>query len=307
MEEFYAQHNYPSVKHFYQLLKENNMRYTMAEVSAFVKNHEVIQLHKPVVVIKKQKRYVVASAPYEIYQMDLIVYLDYARKNKGYKYLLICVDVFTRQAFAYPMKDKEATTSADILRIMLKEHVPEVIYTDDGSEWKGEFTELIDENKILHIISDLGDHKILGIIDRFTQTIKRMISKHMTGKKTITWIDVYMNFIAQYNNNEHRSLGNIKPRFATTPENLIKIGTINYEKQLINNGILVEAKNPIEIGDMVRVERLKGTFEKGYTQTYSTDLHRVIRVHAGRAELENGDSFKFDKLTKIKRIGNAPI
>ena len=58
---------------------------------------------------------------------------------------------------------------------------------------------------------------------------------------------------------------------------------------------------------MVRVERLKGTFEKGYEQTYSTDLHRVVKTHANRAELENGDSFKFDRLMKVKRQGNAPI
>ena len=47
MEEFYADNIYPSVKHFYKLLKENGMKYSMAEVSEFVKNHEVIQLHKP--------------------------------------------------------------------------------------------------------------------------------------------------------------------------------------------------------------------------------------------------------------------
>ena len=52
MEAFYEEHNYPSVKHFYKLLKENGMKYSMAEVSEFVKNHEVIQLHKPVQEIK---------------------------------------------------------------------------------------------------------------------------------------------------------------------------------------------------------------------------------------------------------------
>jgi hypothetical protein len=129
----------------------------------------------------------------------------------------------------------------------------------------------------------------------------------MTGKRTTNWIDVIQKLITQYNNTPHTSLGNIKPKDATTPENLIKIGTINYEKQQINNGILQEAKNPIEIGDMVRVERLKGTFAKGYEQSYSTDVHRVVKTHANRAELENGDSFKFDRLMKVKRQGNAPI
>ena len=309
MEAFYEEHNYPSVKHFYKLLKENGMKYSMAEVSQFVKNHEVIQLHKPVQEIKKQKRYIVASAPFEIFQIDLIVYKQHEYQNKRFKYLLICVDVFTRYAWGIALKKKDAEATASALRVMFQFPlwIPKAIYTDDGPEWRGEFTKLIDEHKIIHIISDLGDHRILGIIDRFTQTIKRKVAKHMTGKRTTNWIDVIQKLITQYNNTPHTSLGNIKPKDATTPENLIKIGTINYEKQQINNGILQDAKNPIEIGDMVRVERLKGTFAKGYEQTYSPEGHRVVKTHGGRAELENGDSFKFDRLLKVKRQGNAPI
>ena len=209
----------------------------------------------------------------------------------------------------YSSKKKDAETTAWALRHIIQNDVwtPKVIYTDDGPEWRGAFTKVIEEFKVIHIISDLGDHRILGIIDRFTQTIKRKVAKYMTGKRTTNWIDVIQKLITQYNNTPHTSLGNIKPSLATTPENLIKIGTINHEKQLINNGILQGAKNPIEIGDLVRVERLKGTFEKGYEQTYSTDLHRVVKTHGGRAELENGDSFKFDRLMKVKRQGNAPI
>ena len=49
----------------------------------------------------------------------------------------------------------------------------------------------------------------------------------------------------------------------------------------------------------VRVQRLKGTFEKGYTITYTKEIHQVARTTAQKAELTDGKSYKKNKLMKV--------
>jgi hypothetical protein len=46
--------------------------------------------------------------------MDIFVMEKYNKSNKGYGYILAIVDVFSRKAYAYPMKHKalEDTTEA---------------------------------------------------------------------------------------------------------------------------------------------------------------------------------------------------
>ena len=65
--------------------------------------------------------YITANTPYEIFQIDLLDYTKYSRTNKGYKWILICVDVFTRKAYAIPMKDKTAKLTEEAFKQIIKE------------------------------------------------------------------------------------------------------------------------------------------------------------------------------------------
>ena len=44
--------------------------------------------------------------PDEAFQMDIFDLSKYKSSNSNYKYILACIDVFTRKAYAKPMKNK---------------------------------------------------------------------------------------------------------------------------------------------------------------------------------------------------------
>ena len=77
--------------------------------------------------------------------------------NHNYKYLLTCVDVFSKKAGVIPLKDREQETVTDAFsQILSNIGIPKTIYSDQGSEFKNtSFQKLLDKHNI-QIIFALG-------------------------------------------------------------------------------------------------------------------------------------------------------
>ncbi|GFT08810.1 uncharacterized protein TNCV_663511 [Trichonephila clavipes] len=60
-----------------------------------------------------------------------------AEFNKGYKYLLTCIDLFSKFAWAVPLKDKFGKSVKSGLEIIFKERKPKVLQTDAGHFYAG--------------------------------------------------------------------------------------------------------------------------------------------------------------------------
>ena len=68
------------------------------------------ELHKPV--IKKfDKRKVYSKFKDNIWGVDLVDMQSLSRKNKGIKYLLFVIDLYSKYAFVLPLKDKKGISS----------------------------------------------------------------------------------------------------------------------------------------------------------------------------------------------------
>ncbi len=71
------------------------------------------------------------------WQVDLIDMSNESGSNYGYNYILTCIDVFSKYAWAIPMKTKSAAASKDAFRNIFEDkRMPNYIYSDDGNEFK---------------------------------------------------------------------------------------------------------------------------------------------------------------------------
>ena len=92
---------------------------TRSHVQQFLNQDYTTQLtqtqHK-----EEAKGHIVATTPNELCQFDILDLSRYAKKNNNIRYLLACVDVFTRKAYVEPMEKKDAnnvkTAFEDILK-----------------------------------------------------------------------------------------------------------------------------------------------------------------------------------------------
>ena len=85
---------------------------------------------------------VVAYRINEIWSVD-VAYIDkVAQHNNGVKYLLMAVDVLSRYLRVQSMKALHAKDAVEAFKKMIKQKKPERVWTDKGSEFKGEFKTL---------------------------------------------------------------------------------------------------------------------------------------------------------------------
>ena len=60
----------------------------------------------------------------------------FSKWNKGYRYLLMVIDVFSKFGWILPLKDKTGKTVANAFKKIFKEkRIPEFLWTDKGKEF----------------------------------------------------------------------------------------------------------------------------------------------------------------------------
>ena len=94
-----------------------------------------IHLHKPARRRYKRSRVIVFGID-EQFQADLVDLQNLIRCNKGYKYLLTCIDIFSKYAFVLPLKTKQGQELVKAFqKIISTGRKPINLQTDQGTEF----------------------------------------------------------------------------------------------------------------------------------------------------------------------------
>ena len=113
------------------------------------------------------------------YQCDLIDFSLLHRRNKGFKWILTCIDVYSRYAWAIALKKKTGPEVVRGLITILKNGTPERITTDNGKEFTNTlFQKLLRDNNIRHFLNQPGDHNTMGLIERFNRTVRERLGRN---------------------------------------------------------------------------------------------------------------------------------
>ena len=94
------------------------------------------ELHKPII-RKFEKRKVHAAFKDNIQGADLADIRLLSKCNKGIRFLLCAIDIFSKYAWVVPLKDKKGASIATAVESILKQsnRKPNKIWVDKGSEF----------------------------------------------------------------------------------------------------------------------------------------------------------------------------
>ena len=93
------------------------------------------ELHKPII-RKFKKRKVYSSFRDNIWGVDLADMQSLSRYNKGIKYLLCAIDLFSKYAWVIPIKYKKGASIVNVFKKILSEgRKPNKIWVDQDSEF----------------------------------------------------------------------------------------------------------------------------------------------------------------------------
>lgn len=291
LETLYKENDFPGISKLYKLAKKEGLKITYKDAREVVAKNKVSQLHKRP---PKKSNHPITSPGVNIeFQMDLLDMNKFYTQNSHYRYILIVVDIFTRRAFATPLKNKSAeTTLVGLKKAFEALGEPKIIASDNGSEFKGAVSKYLEQKKIIHKMNEVGDHNVLGIIDRFSQTIKNTIYKHFTDDNNTKWIDKLDKIVENYNNSPHGSLDNMTPTEAKKYESDTLKVHAKRVKKLTN-------PDKLKVGDIVRVLKKKTTFERGFNRKYSLKTYKITRKEGFNYILDNDKKYREHMLQKV--------
>lgn len=164
------------------------------------------------------------SAPWEVVAADVMGPLP--RRKRGYEYLQIFEDVFTRWIEGIPLRKSNALAIIQALRerVFMRFGTPRVFLSDNGTEFKNrELTRFLKENGVQHQLTPVY-HPQADPVERVNRTIKTMIRSYL-DKNHNAWDDNLPEIIFAYNTAKHASTG-FSPAFLnlghelTTPHSL---------------------------------------------------------------------------------------
>ena len=302
LEKYYKQFNFPASSTFVKQLKNAGFKITKKEIDDFLasrveQQQTTIQSNR-----KKLLGKIVAYRPLSLIQMDIFDMRKYVGTNKGYKYILCIIDVFTRKVWTYAMKKKDNDNVQENFKKFLDDSgiqstTPIILMSDNDATFMNESFQLIlEKNKIIHQPNIIDDHLALGLIDRFARTIKTIFTRlFLQPANKGNWIDKIDEIVENYNNSGHTSIDNIKPNDAFLKKNFKKIYDINYEKSKFNLSI-----SDIEVNDKVRI-KLKGIFRKGTEARYSDEVYTVTKVRGNSITLDDDKVYKRSSLLIVPR------
>jgi hypothetical protein len=147
------------------------------EITKYYDNDITNQLTKPQNIEEEPMGHMVAYFLNELWLMDIFDLSRYYLNNDNYKYILCCIDVFSRKAFIQPMLSKNEVDVKKALINIFKEAKPRSILSDhEGAFLSKNITSFLDGLKIPLNVNATSDHHALGIIDNFARRIKTILT-----------------------------------------------------------------------------------------------------------------------------------
>lgn len=294
IEELWKSHGYPGAQRLWSIVKGKVSGVKLKDVQEFVANQETAQLHKKAPVDTKSN-HITSSANQHDYQADLLDLAKYGKSNGGNNWCLLVEDIFNRKAFAAPLKTKSPNDVLPALNkafeVMGKPQL--TLKTDQGGEFKGVVGKKLKELHIVHHTAEVGDHRVLGMIDSLCRFFKNAIHRHFTQTQSTNWIDYLPTLVQSYNNTPHSSLKGMSPVEAERKETVTR--------NLTYNMVTRDKREPkFAVGDTVRVLKRKMTFDRGYETKWSIQRFTIEAIDGLYYVLSNGKRYREHQLTKVK-------
>ena len=245
-----------------------------AETEEWLRIQRAYTLHKPA-----RKRY--NTRPYKTagidqqWQADLVEMIPYARENKGYKYLLTVIDLFSRYAWGVPIKDK---TGKQVKRafqeIFAHGRKPTRLQTDEGREFDNRHVQHLLNVENIRFFTVKSQFKA-AVVERLNRTLKAKMWRYFTRMGNYKWLIILPDLLNAYNSSVHRVIG-MAPN-NVTEDNEHELWTKQEEKgpQTVT---LREDKTRFTVGDHVRLSEAKQVFAKGYLPNWTEEIFTISRV-----------------------------
>src|SRR3981081_109849 len=207
--------------------------------------------------------------------VDLGDFQSLANDNKGFRYLLVCVDTLSRRVFTSPVKSKNFTDIKDAFDKVFAEmpYLPQQVFSDRGKEFvSANISQYFKELGVPKFKAEASNIKA-AFAERMIRTIKHKLYPYFSEKNTTDWVTVIPKITDAINKSICRSTG-MRP-IDINEKNADEVWERLYAPMVRGEPGTSRKSLKFAKGDHVRMSRTKPVFEKGYLPNFSDEILRV--------------------------------
>ena len=203
--------------------------------------------------------------------------------NNNYRYILTVVDLFSKKAWAVPLKTKFADEIVEGLKQVFAANgkTPTILQSDNGGEFaNAQIDNFLKEKKVKSIHSLAYKPTSQGAVERFNQTLKHLIYAQFSLYGTKKWTDVLPELLKNYNSSVHSTTNRTPDELHASASKQVRRRTIRRIKAKARMAVKLTQKvhSDLKKGDWVRVH-VKGDtskFKPAYKAQWSKKLYQVV-------------------------------
>ena len=193
-------------------------------------------------------------------------------KNRGYKYVLVCIDGYSKYLMTRKLKSKSATEVTHAMKDIIQTYgAPKHICADRGTEFTNAIfrTNILDKYGITMYHMPSSNKAVLA--ERAIRDIKEDIMVAFNQSKGV-WFDLIDGAVRRHNARKNRTTG-------YTPNDIWHNNVLYMEQTEPTNMSNKDTTPQFKVGDYVRVTRRPRILEKrSLTSKWSNDLYEVVDI-----------------------------
>ena len=220
----------------------------------------------------------VAWFPGQNVQADLMINLENADENLGFKYIYVQVDVYSRFLYCFPMKDRTPQSVIAALTDMMNS-VPWkqtiLLYWDREGAFVSKAVRSFLREKGIRVFYSRSEVKS-SLAERMVRYLRKQFVRWFVFTKSKRWLERLPHIVSSYNNRRHSVTGKRPLDVCVDPH---VIPPIPEQKSSLDTA----RKLGIKVGDYVRISIIRGKLTKEVggksdMKTWSPEVFQVWRV-----------------------------
>ena len=266
--------------------KEGRHNISLAMIQKWLEGEESYTLNKEVRA-KFGTNYIEMGELDSMWEMDLSdLSQQHPSLNDSVKFLLGCIDSYSRKLYVRPLKTKHASVIVSALKDIFDKsgRQPRSIRSDRGSEFTNNVVaKFLESRNIGQTFT--SNQSQSAIIERCWKSLKKRMTKYLDNKKSPRYIDILDDLVKGYNETYHSSIG-MTPNEVTKENELeVSYNHMIMRKKRLGTGKRKINKIPQEQADDVLPPSTKNqdfSFEIGTHVRLSLRPERIVSEYKHR-------------------------